>query len=391
MTAMPLFQPAPPPPPVFLPPSIWPEIFLHYGLLFDVGAFLLGAVVGSFLNVCIYRLPRGLSVNRPRRSFCPECGAPIAWYQNLPVLSWLFLRGRCARCEIAIDVRYPLVELLTALLFLGVWLRFRVHPAAVPGLWTLTAFLITAACIDWEHTMIPDSITLGGQYTGVAFCLVFPAIIGETSHIYGFVDSVFGMGCGYALLWLVATMGRLVFGRKNVTFDPPCAFAWTRHPEGGDADLRVGEERSLWSDHFARETDVINLICTWLYLDGKDHENVLVRGFYDRIEFEGKTIPFANVEEFGGTLRGYAFPREAMGQGDLKLMGAIGAFLGWQSVLFTYGFAAVAAALALPVIRLTGRRLPGGRLPFGPALVLAAFVWLFAGPELVHWYVARFF
>src|SRR3712207_5848377 len=96
----------------------------QYELLFGTFAFALGAVVGSFLNVCIYRMPLDLSVNEPKRSFCPSCKKQIPWHQNLPLLSWLVLRGRCANCGSRIAFRYFAVELLTALLFLAVWRSF---------------------------------------------------------------------------------------------------------------------------------------------------------------------------------------------------------------------------------------------------------------------------
>src|ERR1700692_1023459 len=90
-----------------------------YHFFFAIFAFVLGAVVGSFLNVCIYRMPLDLSVNKPRRSFCPECKVQLKWYQNIPLLSWLFLRGRCANCGSPIAFRYFVVEFVTALLFLA--------------------------------------------------------------------------------------------------------------------------------------------------------------------------------------------------------------------------------------------------------------------------------
>src|SRR5262245_9911904 len=100
------------------------ELIASSPLFFSFLAFILGAAVGSFLNVCIYRLPRDLSVNRPRRSFCPACRQEIRWYHNIPLISWLLLRGRCANCGNKIAFRYFAVELLTALLFLAVWLNF---------------------------------------------------------------------------------------------------------------------------------------------------------------------------------------------------------------------------------------------------------------------------
>ncbi len=97
-----------------------PEFYLYF---FDTFAFILGANIGSFLNVCIYRMPLGLSVNEPKRSFCPSCKYQIPWSRNLPLISWLALRGKCANCGAPISFRYFGVELLTGLMFLAVWLK----------------------------------------------------------------------------------------------------------------------------------------------------------------------------------------------------------------------------------------------------------------------------
>src|SRR6266403_960875 len=84
----------------------------------------IGGIVGSFLNVCIYRMPRGISLNNPQRSFCPACRCSIAWHENLPVLSWFLLHGKCSACGARISFRYPLVEFLTGSLFVLAWMRF---------------------------------------------------------------------------------------------------------------------------------------------------------------------------------------------------------------------------------------------------------------------------
>src|SRR5437773_3322706 len=128
-------------------------------------AFVLGAAIGSFLNVCIYRLPLGLSVNKPRRSFCPLCKKPILWRHNLPLISWLFLHAKCPNCGNKIAFRYFAVELLTALLFLAVWMAFP-WPIAL-AYWILAALLIVATFIDFEHFIIPDEVTIGGAIAGV--------------------------------------------------------------------------------------------------------------------------------------------------------------------------------------------------------------------------------
>jgi len=140
--------------------------------LYAVPFFLFGLVFGSFLNVCIYRLPRGFSVVRPG-SACPACRTPIAWYDNLPVVSWLLLRGRCRACRAPISPRYLLVELLTGLLFLACF--------AVFG-WTFSSFkfcvfaflLLGLIFTDAEHKLLPNALTLPGLALGLGFSLLVP-------------------------------------------------------------------------------------------------------------------------------------------------------------------------------------------------------------------------
>jgi leader peptidase (prepilin peptidase) / N-methyltransferase len=145
--------------------------------------FVVGACIGSFLNVAIYRLPRDLSVNFPRRSFCPACQKQIPWQQNLPLVSWLLLRGRCDNCEARISVRYFAVELLTAVSFLIIWRSF--PPPLAAAYCLFVAFVVAATFIDFEHFIIPDEITIGGTIIGILASVIVPRLM-ATDPVCGF-------------------------------------------------------------------------------------------------------------------------------------------------------------------------------------------------------------
>ncbi len=134
---------------------------------------ILGLALGSFLNVCIYRLPRGMSVLNPRWSACPACKQPIAFYDNVPVLSWLLLRGRCRKCKAGISPRYLLIEVLTALLFLACAWHFGTTLATLK--YCALAFLLLGLIFtDAETKLLPDAMTLTGLGLGIAFSLFVP-------------------------------------------------------------------------------------------------------------------------------------------------------------------------------------------------------------------------
>jgi leader peptidase (prepilin peptidase)/N-methyltransferase len=169
-------------------------------------AFVVGAVVGSFLNVVIYRVPRRLSIVRPG-SACPACGSPIAWIDNLPILSWLLLRGRCRSCAAPISVRYPLVEGAAGALAAVAVSLYGLTPVAVEV--AVFAWLSLAlALIDLEHQILPDVMT----YPAIAFGLVFSWFGGLTS----FVDSVAGAVVGAALPMTVIVVYKLLRGIEGM-------------------------------------------------------------------------------------------------------------------------------------------------------------------------------
>ncbi len=212
------------------------------GWVFPVSMGILGAAIGSFLNVVVYRLPRpGMSVLLPRRSFCPSCKAGIAWWDNLPIVSFLVLRGRCRHCRSAISVRYVVVEALAALFFGALTHRFATerwsssvtsYGELLQLLLCLTAELylvsmtLVVTFIDFEHKIIPDAVTLPGILFGLLVSLVAPNLH-EDSRFYqvllqwdwssplcGFVASLTGMLAGGILVALVGFVGTKAFRQE---------------------------------------------------------------------------------------------------------------------------------------------------------------------------------
>lgn len=354
-----------------------------YHLFFGVFAFVLGAVVGSFLNVCIYRLPLDLSVNQPSRSFCPACKKQIPWHQNIPLLSWLFLRGRCANCGSRISFRYFAVELLTALLFLAVWVCFP-WPVAL-AYWVFVSLLIAGTFIDFEHFIIPDEITIGGTVAGIVASFLVPALMATDERWRALVTSILSALLGYVVLWIVLEAGKKAFGKKRIRLEAPTPFTWTRKED--DADFVVGEEQGLWSDYFSRESDLLILHCDEAIIETRNVGKSDLRFHYNRVRINGEEILLDTVQHISGVVRELEIPREAMGRGDLKFLAAIGAFLGWRAVLFSVFAGSLLGSLVGLATLLIGKRVWSAKLPFGPYLAFGGLVWMFFGEALVSWYM----
>ena len=346
-------------------------------------AAVIGGILGSFLNACIYRLPRGISLNEPSRSFCPICLRPIPWHENLPVLSWFLLRGKCSGCGAKISFRYLLVELLTALLFVLVWVRFGFPLAAI--YWIFVALLLTATFIDLEHFLIPDEITLGGIAVGLLLSALFPPMMQTTSHMQSFWLSLGAAGFGFGLLWAIVELGKLAFGNKRHRFEKAESFA-VRSSEGA-MTLQIGEEVFCWDDIFARESDELVLECASANIAG---DRPVLRFRHDRMIFADQETPLDKLEAITGTLRGVTIPREAMGFGDVKLIAAIGAFLGWKAVLFAVATASIVGCAAALAGIFLARDRAGARIPFGPFLAFGALFWIFGGERIWDAYFGIF-
>jgi len=260
-------------------------------LYLDAVVFAFGAIVGSFLNVCIHRMPRDQSIVRPP-SHCPSCDRPIRWWDNIPLVSYVVLRGRCRHCQARISPRYFLVELLTAFLFLASWLKYRDESLPLAAIyWLLLAGFIAATFIDFEHYIIPNEITVGGLAAGLVISAVYPALHQAETWLGGLAWSALGAVVGGGVLLAVALLGEKIF------------------------------------------------------------------------------------------------KKEAMGMGDVKLLAAIGAFLGWQAALFSVFASSLVGGVVGLTLVLAGGKEWSSRIPYGPYIVFGAVLWMFWGPELVRWYL----
>ena len=217
------------------------------GVLPIAAAGALGLVIGSFLNVVIHRLPRGESVVHPP-SHCPGCGRRIGPFENVPVLSYLWLRGRCRGCGMRISLRYPAIEVATGLVFALLVARHGVSPIAAVYL-LFAAALVAAAAIDFDHRIIPDRISVGGL--GVALVLV-PVTQAASGAPLGdaLASSLLGALVGGGLLWtvgfaharLAVAMGRRFEHWPGVDEKPPHPASldyWTWFPGLGFGDVKL--------------------------------------------------------------------------------------------------------------------------------------------------------
>ena len=182
--------------------------------LLGVFIFIVGAMTGSFLNVCIVRLPLEKSVVFPG-SHCVACRTPINWYDNIPLISWIVLKGRCRACKEKISFRYWFVELLTGLTFLIFYWHYGIQPVLWPYLVMVSGFIV-AIFVDFEHRIIPDEVSIGGMIAGVFFSLIIPQLHGMHSPFLGVGFSLLGLLVGGGAIYLMGILGDFVFKKETM-------------------------------------------------------------------------------------------------------------------------------------------------------------------------------
>ncbi|HEX4341817.1 MAG TPA: prepilin peptidase [Verrucomicrobiae bacterium] len=345
--------------------------------------FTLGCIVGSFLNVCIHRMPLGLSIVSPP-SHCPHCKYSIPWYLNIPLVTWISLRGKCKNCGAPIVPRYFLVELLTGISFLSCWMAFG-HESAWVALAAsvFIAGLIVASFIDFEHFIIPDEITIGGTVVGFVISIFLPALHHLDTTVPSIEDSLLGIGVGLGLVYGILRLGKLVFGKQNLSFPPNTKILFS------ETSLHLPDEEVPYGDLFYRKSDVIVLQADHVELVDRCYKNVLVRLSQTKLligedEFSPDAVPHMEA-----TSAEIMLPREAMGLGDVKFMAAIGAFLGWEAVVFSLMVSSIIGAVVGVALIASGKREWSSRLPYGPYIALAAVIWIFWGWDWRDWLVAH--
>lgn len=197
---------------------------MHWILILIV--FLWGLAVGSFINVCIYRLPRKKSIVFPP-SFCPHCQKSIAWYDNIPILSFLLLKGKCRYCHAPISFHYPSVELLMGILFVAVHLYVvscQLKLIVIPFFWYFVASLVALSLIDWQHLIIPDQITYPLIILGIILAVLNPGHfhifqstrIATFNRLAALKYSLLGLVVGGSSLWLIGILGKALFKKESM-------------------------------------------------------------------------------------------------------------------------------------------------------------------------------
>jgi leader peptidase (prepilin peptidase)/N-methyltransferase len=236
---------------------------------------------------------------------------------------------------------------------------------------TVLSALLVASLIDFDHFIIPDEITLGGIAAGLIYTLVFPSIHGVEGRFEALSISFTGAVVGWLLVYAIVRLGKLMFGSMKVEFSDCTLLVFT------ESNLILPEEAVPYEELFYRKTDQITLMAEKLELADRCYAGVRVRLSPGKLLIDGETFDPEKIPHMEAWCRDITLPREAMGLGDVKFMGAIGAFLGWQSTFFSLMVSSMIGAILGVGLILIGRREWSSRLPFGPYIALAAVIWMF--------------
>jgi len=356
----------------------WAKVPFHF---WSVVLFMFGSIVGSFLNVCIYRMPIGKSLISPP-SHCPHCGYSIPFYLNVPLVTWLMLRGKCANCAAPISPRYFLVELLTGLMFLGCWLIYGDQSPALALVYCIVmAGLIVATFIDLAHFIIPDEITIGGIVFGFLCSFAVPGLHdADGSRTKSLGWSFVGILVGGALVEAVRQGGKLAFGRLKLALEGETKVLF------GETCVVLPTREIRYDEIFYRDTDAIRFHGKRVELADRCFVEADIALSPLKLKINDQEFDPEQNLYFEAVTDRMVLPREAMGFGDVKFMGAIGAFLGWQATIFSLVVSSFIGAIVGGTLILLKRHERANPIPFGPYIAIAAAIWIFAGKPIMEWF-----
>ena len=392
--------------------------------IFDITAVILGACIGSFLNVVILRLPARQSLWSPP-SHCPGCGHRIRPWENVPVISWLALRARCSACRHTISWRYPLIEACTGIVFFLLWRRVsgEVYPLqTLPALLFLASWMIAAGIIDLEHRIIPDRINMTGIIAAVVLAVILPygqlqlstvgsgvlTVLPETGSEwngdlldYSFlrirlaagINLVLGVAAGTLPLLLLRWSGGRLWGKSR-----------NRPESGGTARLLFKKGRFELNSLQAEELESYLKQGKHIVLQAQSLEGVtrdgtrigsnerhsapspqksVLRISSREVRIDQKRIPVSQLERLVADISEWSLPREVLGLGDVKLMAVAGAFAGPQGVLMIIFLSSFSGCCAGVLLWLAKKLTLEKTLSFGPFITLGTLVWLLAGERVM--------
>lgn len=369
----------------------------------SVFSFVFGCCIGSFMNVVVWRLPRGESLTHPP-SHCPKCSHAIAPWENIPIISWLFLRARCSKCHLPISIKYPLGEAATGVLFALVWWRIfqRGLPLEVlPAYFFLTGALLAVTLIDAEHWFIPDEIT----YSGLAVALLLSAVLpggrlalasspgpNDGSMIFtgivtiagkaginlasspilaGVTDCLLGGAMGFAILTCVSFSVRKLAGSQSCTYSKGKVMILKEDGIAADGKL------TGWDELLSDDKDYITIHGS--ILGGKEKNAPAVARILanaNEYSVDGKLQKWTGDVEINA-LR-MSSPCDVVGGGDVKLMAMLGAFLGADASIYILLLASVFGLMYAGLRMLVRKRIKTS-IPFGPFIALSSMLWILWG------------
>jgi leader peptidase (prepilin peptidase)/N-methyltransferase len=373
--------------------------------------FALGASVGSFLNVVVYRMPRDLSIVRPG-SHCPACKHALAWYDNLPIIAWFMLRGRCRYCQAPFSIRYPLVELFTALLFVMLfWAYFILKvregmPSLNQGGYLiygghifLLSALLGSSLIDAEHWIIPLQVVYTVVLIALALSMIWPYVMDASSEepwrvIPYATPKTAALALGAALgMGISLLLVRFkVLKRSFAEVDE--AEEQARKEVKEAADIQVNIRREMLREIWFLAPIIILTLAGWAILSRSDAgaqkwetlitEQKWLTGLLGSVfgYMIGAAVVWATR-----ILGSLAFGREAMGLGDVHLMAAVGAVLGWVSPTIAF-FVAPFIGLGWALARMLLHK--EREIPYGPFLSVATLIVMIWHDPIVNYFLQAF-